>query len=92
MLAKCFSFDVTVILSHTLVKLVKSHQCLFVCCLYFFLLLLLLPFAVHKDFHKSEYYAVDYFFIVFSVYLHGQLSDAVALRVNHDVIYIICLS
>ena len=35
MLAKRFSFVVIVILLHTLVKLVRSHHCLFVCCLYF---------------------------------------------------------
>ena len=51
-LAKRFSFVVIVILLHTLVKIVKtvrSHHCLFVCCSYFFLLLFLLPFVVNKD-------------------------------------------
>jgi len=42
-LAKRFSFDLIVILLHTLVKLVRSHYCLF-----FFLLLFLLPFVVNK--------------------------------------------
>ena len=47
LLAKCFSFDIVVLL-HTLVKLVRSHHRLFVCCLYFLLLLFLLPFVVNK--------------------------------------------
>jgi len=48
-LAKHFSFDVIVILLHTLVEIVRSHHCLFVCCLYFFLLLFLLPLGANKD-------------------------------------------
>jgi len=50
-LAKRFSFVVIVILLHTLVKIVRSHHCLFVCCSYFFLLFLL-PFVVNKDVHN----------------------------------------
>ena len=37
MLPKCFSFVVIVILLHSLVKIVRSHHCLFVCCSYFYL-------------------------------------------------------
>ena len=53
-LVKCFSFvvNVIVILLHTLVKIVRSHHCLFVSCSYFFLLLLILPLVVNKDVHK----------------------------------------
>ena len=42
-LAKRFSFVVIVILLYTLVR---SHDCLFVCCSYFFLLLFLLSFVL----------------------------------------------
>ena len=37
-----FAFDLIAILLHTLIKLVRSHRCLFVCCLHFPLLLFLL--------------------------------------------------
>jgi len=55
-LAKRFSFVVIVILLHTLVKIVRSHHCLFVCCYLFLLLLFLLQFVVNKDVHKSKFH------------------------------------
>ena len=54
-LAKCFSFDVTVILLHILVKFVRSLHCFFFRLLSVLFLFHLLLFLVNKDVHIVFY-------------------------------------